>query len=442
MKKIYSKNLNERGIKSLCKRTGVDFSGAFNVAKIIIEDVKNGGDRALINYAKKFDNVELDSLMVTEKEIETAIKKIPNDVKTAFKKAYGNIKKFHSGSLTTGEAVETMPGVKCFVQKRAIEKVGIYIPGGTAPLPSTVLMLGIPAQIAGCKEIIMCTPSTADIILFAANICGIKKIYKVGGAQAIAAMAYGTETIQKVYKIFGPGNQYVTAAKMLVSIDPQGAAIDMPAGPSEVLVIADKNARADFVASDLLSQAEHGVDSQAILVCTDDEKTEEIICEVNKQLKLLPRKETAEKALSNSFALVVSDINDAINFSNEYAPEHLIVNVKNPAKYISKISNAGSVFLGEYSCESAGDYASGTNHTLPTYGYAKAYSGVSVLSFQKNLTFQEISRKGAKALCPIVSKMAQQEGLDAHRKAMEQRLESVSGSKRNIIKPFCVSKTQ
>lgn len=427
MRKIYAKKLDLQEVKSLCKRTGVDFSKAFNIAKTIIEDVKKSGDKSLIGYAKKFDNVELDSLVVTEKEIETAIRKIPSDVKTAFKKAASNIKKFHSGSMTTGKAVETMPGVRCFVQKRPIEKIGIYIPGGTAPLPSTVLMLGIPAQVAGCKEIVMCTPPNKegrieDVILFAANLCGIKKIFKAGGAQAIAAMAYGTETIPKVYKIFGPGNQYVTAAKMLISINPEGAAIDMPAGPSEVLVIADENARADFVASDLLSQAEHGADSQAILVCTSDKKTDEILEEVNKQLNLLPRKEITKKALENSFALVVDDIDEAINFANEYAPEHLIINVKNSEKYIPQISNAGSVFLGKYSCESAGDYASGTNHTLPTYGYARAYSGVSVLSFQKLLTFQKITKKGAKVLCPIVSKMAQQEGLDAHGRAMEQRL--------------------
>ncbi|EKD64290.1 MAG: hypothetical protein ACD_51C00028G0016 [uncultured bacterium] len=422
MKKLYFGDA-----KNLCRRSGVNFARSFSTAQAIIADVKDRGDSALFDYAKKFDYADLQMLEVSDEEIAKATKSIPDETKKAFESAASNIEKFHSLKLLGRQSVETMKGVKCFVESRGIEKIGIYIPGGTAPLPSTVLMLGIPAKIAGCKDVIMCTPPNSkgevpNIILFAAQICGIKRIFKIGGAQAIAAMAYGTKSVPKVYKIFGPGNSYVTAAKMLVSIDPEGAGIDMPAGPSEVLVIADRYARPEFVASDLLSQAEHGEDSQAVLVCTDDNNAEMIIGEVNRQIKTLKRKEIAMKAIKNSFALIVEDIEEALEFANKYAPEHLILNVENPNEYISKIINAGSVFLGQYSCESAGDYASGTNHTLPTYGYSKAYSGVSVSSFQKSITFQEITKQGAKALCPIVSQMARQEGLDAHEKAMEIRL--------------------
>jgi histidinol dehydrogenase len=319
-----------------------------------------------------------------------------------------------------------MEGVNCFSQARAIEKVGLYIPGGTAPLPSTVLMLAIPAKIAGCREIVLASPPDKhgkidDIILFSAKLCGISQIFKIGGAQAIGSLAYGTQSVPKVYKIFGPGNQYVTTAKMLVSTDPQGAAIDMPAGPTEVLVIADHSAKDDFVAADLLSQAEHGDDSQAILVATSDKKADKILAQVKNQLSSLPRKKIAQKALENSFVIIAPSIEKAIDFSNQYAPEHLILNVKKPQKYIPKIINAGSVFLGQYSCEAAGDYASGTNHALPTYGYAKVHEGVNIKSFQKQITFQQITKKGAENLGPIVAKMAQQEELEGHKRAMELR---------------------
>lgn len=361
-------------------------------------------------------------------EIREAAKKVSNEIKTALEQAASNITKFHEIQLESRKTVETMPGVICFAEMRPIEKVGLYIPGGTAPLPSTVLMLAIPARLAGCKEIVLCTPPAKDgtindVILAAAEIAGVKTIYRVGGAQAIAAMAYGTETIPKVDKIFGPGNQYVTAAKMLVSTEPDGAAIDMPAGPTELLVVADEAARADFVAADLLSQAEHGADSQVVLVCTDVQKISEITAEVKRQLKSLSRQQIAAKALDNSFSIVVKDIDAALEFANRYSPEHLILNVKEPQKLVKKVVNAGSVFLGAYSPESAGDYASGTNHALPTYGYARSYSGVSLASFQKRITFQQLTPEGVKNIASTVQIIAEQEGLTAHKRAMEIRNE-------------------
>lgn len=426
MKKYYFNQLDKSEIKELCKRPAIDFIATSKVVKEVLSNVKQNGDDALKNYTKKFDGVELENLLVAEEEISNAAPRIAPEIKKSFQIAATNIEKFHKKQVCETELVETTKGVICFRETRAIEKVGLYIPGGSAPLPSTVLMLGIPAKIAGCKEIILCTPpqkdgTIPDIILYIAKLCGITKIFKVGGAQAIAAMAYGTKSMPKVYKIFGPGNQYVTAAKMLVSTDPDGAAIDMPAGPSEVLVIAGKDARADFVASDLLSQAEHGVDSQVVLVCNDEQKTDEILTEVEKQLHKLSRKEIARLALNNSFALIVENIKDAIEFSNAYAPEHLILNITDADSYLKEIINAGSVFIGQYSCESAGDYASGTNHTLPTYGYARMYSGVSVDSFVKKITFQKLTKEGVKNLGPIVSLMAGVEGLDAHRRAVEIR---------------------
>ncbi|MFH1565119.1 MAG: histidinol dehydrogenase [bacterium] len=426
MKKYYFKQLDKNGIERLCQRPAINFTSVSNVVKEILSNVKQNGDNALKNYTKKFDGAELENLLVKKEEVDNAVARISPEIKKSFEVAVANIEKFHRSQIRETELIETTKGVTCFRETRAIEKVGLYIPGGTAPLPSTVLMLGIPAKIAGCKEVILCTPpqkdgSVPDIILYTAQLCGITKIFKVGGAQAVAAMAYGTESIPKVYKIFGPGNQYVTAAKMLVSIEPDGVAIDMPAGPSEVLVVADKEARADFVASDLLSQAEHGVDSQAVLVCNDEQKTDEILIEVEKQLNKLSRKEIAKQSLENSFALIVENIKEAIEFSNAYAPEHLILNIADADLRLKEIINAGSVFIGQYSCESAGDYASGTNHTLPTYGYARMYSGVSVDSFVKQITFQKLSKEGVKNLGPIVSLMAGVEGLDGHRRAVEIR---------------------
>lgn len=431
MKKYYFEQLDNALLQNLCMRTAIRFDTVLPIVENVLREVKTRGDETIREFTAKFDGVSLSSFAVTQKEIDSACRRVPKNIQSAFKKAACNIKKFHKAQMsertTTGrKKVETMAGVSCFSAARPIEKVGLYIPGGTAPLPSTVLMLAIPAQLAGCKEIVLVTPPTkdgrvADIILFAAKLCGVKQIFKIGGAQAIAALAFGTTCVPKVYKIFGPGNQYVTAAKMLVSIDPDGAAIDMPAGPTEVLVIADDKARSDFVASDLLSQAEHGIDSQAILVTTSDEKAYGILAEVQRQLQTLPRKEIAQKALDNSFVVVVDSVGDAIVFSNAYAPEHLILNVTNATKYVPKIINAGSVFLGQYSCESAGDYASGTNHSLPTYGYSRVSGGVSVGSFQKQVTFQNITERGAKNIGPIVSVMAEQESLEGHKRAMQLR---------------------
>ncbi len=426
MKTYFFKHLNPEQINALCQRKTVRFEDIFPKVKEILKSVKKSGDRAVRSYTKKFDGVTPVSFAVTREEIESACRKIPEEVQKAFEIAAANIEKFHSPHLAKRYTVETMPGVTCFTEVRPIEKVGLYTPGGSAPLASTVLMLAIPARLAGCQEIVLCTPPNIDgnvppIILFAANLCGVKRVFKIGGAQAIAALGYGTESVPKVYKIFGPGNPYVTAAKMLISIDPAGAAIDMPAGPTEVLVIADETARNDFVASDLLSQAEHGADSQAILVCFDEKKAREILMEAQKQLEVLPRRKIAQKALENSFALIVDSLDEAFGFANAYAPEHLILNIDNPERHIKSVTNAGSVFLGPYSCEAAGDYASGTNHALPTYGYARVYGGTSLNSFQKLITFQRLSAAGARNLGPVVAKLAEQESLEGHRRAMEIR---------------------
>lgn len=431
MKKYYLNELSKSDVANLCRRKSINFNSVFAVVREVLNNVKMDGDKAINAYTEKFDGVKLDDFVVSVGEIEGACKRIPAEIKDAFTIAAKNIERFHKSQVVDEGIVETSPGVECFRRLRGIEKVGLYIPGGTAPLPSTVLMLGIPAKIAGCREIIMCTPplrdgGVPDIILFAAKLAGIDKIFKIGGAQAIAAMGYGTKTVPKVYKIFGPGNQYVTAAKMLLSIEPDGAAMDLPAGPSEVLVIADENANASFVASDLLSQAEHGVDSQAVLVCTSDKKADAILGEVEKQLKALPRQEIASKAIDGSFALVVESVTAAFKFSNSYAPEHLIINVSDAENYLDLVENAGSVFIGKYSCESAGDYASGTNHTLPTYGYARSFSGVSVDSFVKKITFQNLSEKGIRNLGPIVEKMADVEQLQAHKNAMTLRIKSLT----------------
>lgn len=391
----------------------------------IVEDVKVKGDGALKKYVKKFDGVSLRNLIVDQKEFKKAESKISIGLKLAIDQAFENILQFHLTQKEEIKEVETIPGVRCWRKSIPIERVGFYVPGGTAPLFSTVLMLGVPAMVAGNNEVIMCTPPAKDgtvhpAILYAANKVGIKTVYRCGGAQAIAAMAFGTFSIKKVYKIFGPGNQYVTAAKQYVQAN--GIAIDMPAGPSEVCVLADKTANPIFVAADLLSQAEHGVDSQVLLVSDDLDLIEKTKSAVDMQLQLLERKDIADKALLNSKAILVNNMDEAIAISNAYAPEHLIVASEKAGMYISGIVNAGSVFLGNYTPESAGDYASGTNHTLPTNGYARAYSGVSVDSFVKKVTFQEISEDGINLLGPTIITMAEAEGLDAHANAVKLRI--------------------
>lgn len=423
--KIYFYNqLDNQTLKKLTQRPTVDLEKTYEIVKPIMADIKEKGDAALRYYTEKFDGISLDNFEISESEIKEAIKNLDEETKAAFQVAAANIKKFHKSQLKKEKQVETMKGVVCFREPRAIEKIGVYVPGGTASLPSTVLMLCIPAKLAGCSEIVLCTPPpVSPTIIFAASLCGVKKIFQVGGAQAIAAMAYGTESIPKVYKIFGPGNQYVTAAKMLASLD--AVAIDMPAGPSEVLVIADEEAKPSFIAADLLSQAEHGADSQTLLLCLSEKIAQKVIAEIEEQMKDLPRCEIAKKALAKSFILVCSNLEEAFEFSNNYAPEHLILNLEKAENYINKVLNAGSVFLGKYSCESAGDYASGTNHTLPTYGFAKAYSGVSMDSFVKKITFQKLSEEGVRNLGPVVAKMADCEELEAHKRAMTLRIKSL-----------------
>lgn len=394
------------------------------VGKIIV-DVKKNGDRSLKRYSKKFDGVDLKKLSVGQKEIAAAEKNVSESLKSAIIVAIENIKRFHSVQVEEIKKIETMEGVECWRRPTAMKRVGLYIPGGSAPLFSTVLMLGIPAQIAGCSEVVLCTPPSKDgsihpAILYAAQKVGVTEIYRCGGAQAIAAMAYGTGSIKKVDKIFGPGNQYVTAAKQLVQMD--GIAIDMPAGPSEVCVLADDTANPDFVAADLLSQAEHGPDSQVLLVANDESIIEKTIKSLHAQLGLLERKEIAARALENSKAVLMKDMDDAMELVNEYAAEHLIIASEEAPRYGAMVINAGSVFLGNYAPESAGDYASGTNHTLPTNGYARAYSGVSVDSFVKKITFQQISKQGIQNIGKTIISMAEAEGLDAHANAVKIRL--------------------
>lgn len=398
----------------------------------IIAKVRNEGDAALRQFSKEFDKVELTDLKVTSTEIEFAKTQVSDELKEAIAIAAKNIRTFHESQKSTETEVETMPGVTCWRQSVAIENVGLYIPGGTAPLFSTILMLAIPAQIAGCKRLVLCTPPDKNgninaAILYTASFLGITEIYKVGGAQAIAALAFGTESITKVNKIFGPGNQFVTKAKELVQ--QSGVAIDMLAGPSEVLIIADENADAEFVAADLLSQAEHGTDSQVVLVTNDADLIEKVEIALQEQLQQLPRMEFAKKALENSFSVVLDTIYDCIDFSNLYAPEHLILAVQNSVSYVGEIQNAGSVFLGNYSCESAGDYASGTNHTLPTNGYARNYSGVSLDSFVKKITFQEITKTGLQNIGKTIEVMAEAEQLLAHKNAVSIRLKKIEDEK-------------
>ncbi len=413
--------------KQLLQRPIFDSTSLQEKVKSVLNDVKLNGDAAIKKYTQQFDRVDLDNFTVSENEINEAADYLSDELKQAIRQAAKNIQSFHEKQIVEVEVIETMPGVQCWRKSVGIEKVGLYIPGGTAPLFSTILMLGIPANIAGCKEIILCSPPDKNgklhpAILFAAQLVGVTKMYKIGGVQAIAAMAFGTATIPQVYKIFGPGNQYVTCAKQL--IQQEGIAIDMPAGPSEVCVLADDSANASFVAADLLSQAEHGIDSQVLLVSCFETLVRNIEEQLNKQSQLLSRKEITEKALQNSKVIIVKNMDDAIDLVNEYAAEHLIISCKDDALIAEKIINAGSIFLGNYSPESIGDYASGTNHTLPTNGFAKAYSGVSVDSFVKKITFQKLTQQGLRNIGKTVELMAAAEGLDAHKNAVSIRLKS------------------
>ena len=412
----------------IVERPHLDVSKLNETVASVLADVRKRGDDAVKGYELKFDHVDLPSLAVSEAEMEEAERLVDSDLKAAIQLAHYNIQAFHEAQKFRSKKVETQPGVTCWQKSIAIEKVGLYIPGGTAPLFSTVLMLATPAKIAGCSEIVLCTPPGRDAkvnpaILVAARIAGVSKIFKAGGVQAIGAMAYGTESVPKVYKIFGPGNQYVMAAKQQVSL--HDVAIDMPAGPSEVCVIADEQANIEFVAADLLSQAEHGVDSQVLLITTSEQVILDVQAEVNRQLKQLPRKDIAQKALENSTLVLVHDKQEAIDLSNAYAPEHLILQTKDYEKLAEKVVNAGSVFLGEYACESAGDYASGTNHTLPTHGYATAYNGVNLDSYCRKVTFQHLTADGIRSIGHAVELMAAAEQLDAHKNAMTVRIKGV-----------------
>lgn len=410
--------------KELTERPHLDVSQLNSTVADVLKNIRENGDKAVKEYEEKFDHASLETLAVTAEEIESALKEVPAELLDSLRLAHKNIETFHKAQQFVGEKVETAPGVTCWQKSVPIERVGLYIPGGTAPLFSTVLMLATPAKIAGCKEIVLCSPPTYNstihpAILAAAHIAGVNKIYKVGGVQAIGAMAYGTESIPKVYKIFGPGNQYVMAAKQQVSL--HDVAIDMPAGPSEVCVIADDSCRPEYVAADLLSQAEHGTDSQVLLITTSQKVLDNVVEELEKQLEALPRKEMAQKSLDNSKLVLVDNTTTAIELSNEYAPEHLIIATADYEQLAEKVVNAGSVFLGNYACESAGDYASGTNHTLPTHGYAKAYSGVNLDSYNRKVTFQHLTEKGIESIGKAVETMARYEQLDAHRNAMKIR---------------------
>lgn len=414
--------------KKILERPAIETKKVEKIVKPILKKVQRKGDRALTKFAAEYDHVELKDFTVSEKELKEAIESVDPELQHAIKVAIKNVKLFHEAQKENVLSIETMPGVLCSRKSVAISKVGLYIPGGTAPLFSTVIMLGIPALIAGCKEIVLCTPPNPygkinPIILYTANLIGIKNIYKVGGAQAVAAMAYGTESVPQVYKIFGPGNQYVTTAKQMVS--KEGVAIDMPAGPSEVLVYADETAIPAFVAADLLSQAEHGVDSQVVLVTTKEDLIKDVKNELEIQLAKLPRKDIAKKALSESMLILVKNDEEAIDIINEYAAEHLILSVRDAEEVADKIVNAGSVFLGNYSPESAGDYATGTNHTLPTNGYAMAYSGISLDSFLKKITIQKLTKEGLKNIGRTIEVMAEAELLHAHKEAISVRLKYI-----------------
>ena len=417
--------------KEIIERPRLDVSQLNATVANVLQDIRMKGDEAVKFYEEKFDHVKLSSLAVSAEEMEEAGRLVSQELKDALTLAHGNIARFHESQKFEGEKVETCPGVNCWQKSVPIEKVGLYIPGGTAPLFSTVLMLATPAKIAGCKEIVLCTPPNREgkvhpAILMAAQIAGVDKIFKCGGVQAIGAMAYGTESVPKVYKIFGPGNQYVMAAKQQVSL--HDVAIDMPAGPSEVCVIADESSNPVFVAADLLSQAEHGTDSQALLITTSEQMLQQVEEETLKQLALLPRKEIAKQSLDNSRFVLVKDYDEAMQLSNAYAPEHLIIATSNWEEMANMVVNAGSVFLGEYACESAGDYASGTNHTLPTHGYALAYNGVNLDSYNRKITFQHLSAEGIRSIGKAVEEMAENEQLHAHKNAMTVRIQQITRS--------------
>jgi len=425
------KNPDKKEWPKLLKRPAIKEKEIKRIVKPILKKVKEKGDKALRLFAFEYDHVELESILVSSSEFEGIEKNIDKKTREAIKKAYDNIKKFHEAQLTNILEVETTQGVICRRKNVPVERVGLYVPGGSAPLFSTVLMLAIPAKIAGCKEIIICTPPDRNgkvhpLILYAAKLTGVDKIAKVGGSQAIGALAYGTESIPKVDKIYGPGNQYVTAAKLIVN--QKGTAIDMPAGPSELAVIADNSAYPEFIASDLLAQAEHGIDSQVVLITTSEELIKKVIKEIKALSETLPRKHIIEKSLLNSRFFLVENLDVAVELSNAYAPEHLIISTEDEESIAEKIINAGSVFLGNYTPESAGDYASGTNHTLPTYGHARSHSGVSVDSFVKKITFQKISKKGLKNLGPAIELMAEKEELEAHKLAVSIRLKNLNSN--------------
>ncbi|MGF1860024.1 histidinol dehydrogenase [Photobacterium profundum] len=427
MKTVVWQSLSEKQQESLLQRPAIT-EGA-NITAIVadvIADIRQRGDEALLDLTEKFDRVRPDSIRVSEQEVTAASSRLSDNMKQALQQAYQNIATFHKAQKTKQLRVETQPGVVCEQVTRPINSVGLYIPGGSAPLPSTVLMLGVPAQIAGCRQVVLCSPPPiADEILYVAQLCGITEIYNAGGSQAIAAMAYGTKSVTKVDKIFGPGNAFVTEAKRQVSNDFRGSAIDMPAGPSEVLVIADKTADPDFIAADLLSQAEHGPDSQVILLTPEPSIADRVADAIQQQLKVLPRADIARQALGSSILIVTETITQCISISNHYGPEHLIVQTREPRELVPLLDNAGSIFLGDWSPESVGDYASGTNHVLPTYGYTRTYSSLGLADFSKRMTVQELTADGLKTLAPTVVTMAEAEGLDAHKRAVTIRIEKL-----------------
>ncbi|WP_049536219.1 histidinol dehydrogenase [Vibrio harveyi] len=428
MRTVVWQSLSETQQDSILERPAIT-EGANITAAVseVIEKVRKEGDAALLELTEKFDRVQPESIRVSTQEIDEASARLSEKMKNALEQAYENIAKFHKAQKPQPIKVETQPGVVCEQVTRPIQKVGLYIPGGSAPLPSTVLMLGVPAKIAGCRKVVLCSPPPiADEILYVAKLCGIDEVYNVGGGQAVAAMAYGTETVSKVDKIFGPGNAYVTEAKRQVSNDFRGAAIDMPAGPSEVLVIADETADPDFIAADLLSQAEHGPDSQVVLVTPSPVLADQVTDAVQRQLKELSRADIAEQALASSLIIIAESLTQSVSISNYYGPEHLIVQTKNPRELLPLLDNAGSIFLGDWSPESAGDYASGTNHVLPTYGYTRTYSSLGLADFSKRMTIQELSADGLKNLAPTVVTMAEAEGLDAHKRAVTIRVEKLA----------------
>ncbi|MBC7004633.1 histidinol dehydrogenase [Photobacterium sp. BZF1] len=430
MKTVVWQSLSENQQESLLERPAIT-EGA-NITAIVegvIGDVRNRGDQALLELTEKFDGIKPDSIKVSAEEVSAASERLSDEMKQALQQAYQNIATFHKAQKQPTLRVETQPGVVCEQVTRPINSVGLYIPGGSAPLPSTVLMLGVPAQIAGCRQVVLCSPPPiADEILYVAKLCGINEIYNVGGSQAVAAMAYGTESVAKVDKIFGPGNAFVTEAKRQVSNDFRGAAIDMPAGPSEVLVIADSSADPDFIAADLLSQAEHGPDSQVVLVTPDPSIADRTADAIQQQLKALPRADIARQALGSSILIVAESLTQCVSISNHYGPEHLIVQTRNPRDLVSQLDNAGSIFLGNWSPESVGDYASGTNHVLPTYGYTRTYSSLGLADFSKRMTVQELSADGLKELAPTVVAIAEAEGLDAHKRAVTIRVEKLAAA--------------